>query len=149
MYASSTPPRLCYLTLSNFLAKTSAIPGVTGCYQLSDGVELSLPFILLFALELGVILRDGSIYMLMLFPGLITLTLTRAVQSWRITRYPLLAVLLKHNIFYYACGLCKSTQGTYPGCSSMLIDDHSHSTVFSALNVLVSLLLNVRAPFPF
>ncbi|OJA20921.1 hypothetical protein AZE42_00901 [Rhizopogon vesiculosus] len=82
--------------------ETNAIPGITGCYQPSDSVELFLPFILLFTLELG----------------LIFLTLIRALQSWRTARNPLLTVLLKHNVFYYACGL-----------------------FFSALNVLTSLLL--------
>jgi hypothetical protein len=44
----------------------------------------------------------------MLSPGLVTLTLIRAIQDWRSTRYPLHAALVKHNISYYACGLCES-----------------------------------------
>ncbi|OJA12168.1 hypothetical protein AZE42_05965 [Rhizopogon vesiculosus] len=67
---------------------TSAIPGITGCYQDSN-IQLFIPFLLLFALELG----------------LMVLTLIRAIQNWRTTNGPLYTVLLKHNIEYYACGL--------------------------------------------
>jgi hypothetical protein len=45
------------------------------------------------------------------------LTLIRAILHWRMTRNPLYAVLLKHNFFYYACGLCES--------------EHTHSKAFS------------------
>lgn len=77
------------------------IPGITGGYRTSSSVELYLPFVLLFLFQLG----------------LVTLTLIRAIQDWRSTRYPLHAALVKHNISYYACGL-----------------------FFSALNVLVPVL---------
>lgn len=76
----------------------SGIPGITGCYRTSSSVQLYLPFILLFVFQLG----------------LVSLTLIRAIQNWQSTRYPLYATLVKHNIFYYACGL-----------------------LFSALNILV------------
>ncbi|KIK41341.1 hypothetical protein CY34DRAFT_213553 [Suillus luteus UH-Slu-Lm8-n1] len=85
------------------LYETSPIPGITGCYQSSGSVELFLPFVLLFALEFG----------------LLSLTLTRVVHSWRSTNNCLFVVLVKHNIFYYACGL-----------------------LFSAANILISLLLH-------
>ncbi|OAX38985.1 hypothetical protein K503DRAFT_119287 [Rhizopogon vinicolor AM-OR11-026] len=81
---------------------TSSIPGITGCYQSSGSASLFVPFLLLFVLELM----------------LISLTLTCALRSWRTHPSRLYVVLLKHNVFYYACGL-----------------------VFSALNVLTSLLL--------
>ncbi|KAG2343497.1 hypothetical protein BDR05DRAFT_300565 [Suillus weaverae] len=76
------------------------IPGITGGYRTSGSVKLYLPFVLLFVFQLG----------------LVSLTLIRATQDWRSTRYPLHAALVKHNIFYYACGL-----------------------LFSALNILVPL----------
>ncbi|KAG1729020.1 hypothetical protein EDB19DRAFT_133528 [Suillus lakei] len=69
--------------------ETSPIPGITGCYQSSNSVELFVPFVLLMAFELG----------------LISLTLIRAMQSWRTTNSRLYIALLKHNVFYYACGL--------------------------------------------
>ncbi|KAG1895662.1 uncharacterized protein F5891DRAFT_656230 [Suillus fuscotomentosus] len=71
--------------------ETSAISSITGCYQSTGSDELFVPFVLLFALELG----------------LISLTLVRAIQSWRTARTPLYDVLLKHNIFYYVCGLLR------------------------------------------
>ncbi|KAG2344904.1 hypothetical protein BDR05DRAFT_1016343 [Suillus weaverae] len=47
---------------------------------------------------------------------IVLITMLFTLFDWRSTRYPLHAALLKHNIFYYACGL-----------------------FFSALNVLVPL----------
>lgn len=65
------------------------IPGIPGCYRTSSNANLYLPFILLFVFQLG----------------LVSLTLIRTIRNWRITRSPLYAALVKHNIFYYACGL--------------------------------------------
>ncbi|KAG0703281.1 hypothetical protein DFH29DRAFT_1042951 [Suillus ampliporus] len=79
---------------------TSAIPGITGCL---DSVDLLIPFIFLFLFELG----------------LMSLTLVPAIQSWRMSNGPLYAILVKHNIFYYAC-------------------------VFSAANLLTLLLLRYQ-----
>src|SRR6267154_1544268 len=72
-----------------------------------------------------------------------SLTLTRAIQSWRTASTPLYAVMLKHNIFYCACGLCESAHAR-----SFF---HTHHLilvpkVFSGVNVLASLLLRVSAP---
>ncbi|KAG2360279.1 hypothetical protein BDR07DRAFT_165489 [Suillus spraguei] len=89
----------------------SAIPGITvitGGYRTSSSVELYLPFVLLFVFQLG----------------LLSLTLIRTIQDWQSTRYPLYTALVKHNIFYYVCGL-----------------------VFSALNVVVPVIFpDVRKP---
>ncbi|KAG2137045.1 hypothetical protein DEU56DRAFT_354245 [Suillus clintonianus] len=71
---------------------TSAIPSITGCYRTSDSVHMTIAFILLLILQLG----------------LSSLTLMRAIQSWRSTNSPLHVVLVKHNIFYYACNLLLS-----------------------------------------
>ncbi|KAG1769290.1 hypothetical protein EV702DRAFT_701755 [Suillus placidus] len=65
---------------------SSAIPGITGCCN-SD--SLFVPFLALFVFELG----------------LMSLTLIRAIQSWRMASGRLYAVLVKNNIFYYTCGL--------------------------------------------
>ncbi|KAG1721741.1 hypothetical protein EDB19DRAFT_2029520 [Suillus lakei] len=103
----------------------STIPGITGCYQRSSSLELFIPFLLLSAFELG----------------LLTLTLTRAIQNWRINTSRLYVVLVKHNIFYYTCGLCESTltrQTVFP-CSSMIIP---FSEVLSVANIFTSLLLH-------
>ncbi|KAG1813847.1 uncharacterized protein BJ212DRAFT_1482205 [Suillus subaureus] len=67
---------------------TSAILGIPGCYWSSPGVQF-LSFVLLFMFQLV----------------LASLTLVRVIQSWRTARSHLYAVLVKHNMFYYACGL--------------------------------------------
>lgn len=41
------------------------------------------------------------------FPGLLTLTLIRAIQNWRITTSRLYIVLVNHNVLYYICGFCE------------------------------------------
>ncbi|KAG2139586.1 uncharacterized protein EDB93DRAFT_696544 [Suillus bovinus] len=68
---------------------TSAVPGITGCYRKSSNYRLFIPFILLFVFELG----------------LLMLTLIRAIHDWRTNQNRLYAVLVNHNVFYYACGL--------------------------------------------
>ncbi|KAG2082579.1 hypothetical protein BD769DRAFT_1783567 [Suillus cothurnatus] len=81
-----------FTTISTSYVLISAIPGITGCYRSSSGVQFFMPFLLLFIFELG----------------LVSLTLIRAIQSWRSDNGPLYSVLVKHNIFYYACGLLLS-----------------------------------------
>ncbi|KAG2127017.1 hypothetical protein BD769DRAFT_1460724 [Suillus cothurnatus] len=76
-------------TISASYITSSAIPGITGCYN-SD--NLFVPFLLFFIFELG----------------LMSLTLVHAIQSWRMGSGRLHAVLVKNNIFYYACGLLLS-----------------------------------------
>ncbi|KAG2355428.1 hypothetical protein BDR07DRAFT_1493213 [Suillus spraguei] len=99
----------CRVFISIYTVSTSAIPGIPGipgCYRTSSSVELYLPFILLFVFQLG----------------LVSLTLIRTIQNWRTTRSALYTALVKHNIFYYACGL-----------------------LFSALNFIVPIIFpNVR-----
>ncbi|KAG2110062.1 hypothetical protein BD769DRAFT_1642820 [Suillus cothurnatus] len=83
---------------------TGAIPGIQGCsWNLHGFPLLVLPLILMFVFQLG----------------LVCLTITRVIQSWRSVKGPLYAILVKHNIFYDACGL-----------------------LFSAVNVLLSILLS-------
>ncbi|KAG2032398.1 hypothetical protein BDR03DRAFT_49083 [Suillus americanus] len=69
---------------------TSVVPGITGCHRSSPSVEFSMPFLLFFFFQLG----------------LVTLTLIRVFQTWRTSSGGTMhAILVKHNIFYYACGL--------------------------------------------
>ncbi|KAG1728321.1 hypothetical protein EDB19DRAFT_1913823 [Suillus lakei] len=68
---------------------TSAIPGIPGCSLHAQDVRFFLPYIILFVFQLG----------------LISLTLIRVIQSWRLAKGHLHAILVKHNICYYACGL--------------------------------------------
>lgn len=80
------------LTIGTSHVTISAIPRITGCYRTSHGVQVSITFILLFAFQLG----------------LVSLTIIRAVQNWRVVNAPLYDVVVKHNIFYYICGLLLS-----------------------------------------
>ncbi|KAG1788536.1 uncharacterized protein HD556DRAFT_1496827 [Suillus plorans] len=66
--------------------------GTQGCYRTLSGVQISITFVLLFGFQLGLAL----------------LTFIRAVQRWRAVNCPLYDVLVKHNIFYYTCGLLLS-----------------------------------------
>ncbi|KAG1848305.1 hypothetical protein DFJ58DRAFT_472261 [Suillus subalutaceus] len=76
---------------------TSVIPGITGCYQSSTNFTFLIPFLLISAYQLG----------------LMMLTLIRAIQNWRITRSRLYVVLLNHDISYYACGLLFSVTNIF------------------------------------
>lgn len=71
---------------------TSMIPGITGCYWSLGGVWYSISFVFLLICQLG----------------LFSLTLTHVIQSWRTARGHLYSILVKHNIFYYACGVLLS-----------------------------------------
>ncbi|KAG2748767.1 hypothetical protein P692DRAFT_20535802 [Suillus brevipes Sb2] len=80
---------ICFSAIATSHVTTSAIPGITGCYRSSTSVQFFMPFLLLFIFQLG----------------LVSLTLIRVVQTWRTSNGNMHAVLVKHNIFYYACGL--------------------------------------------
>jgi hypothetical protein len=104
--------------------ETSPILGITGCYQSAGSDELFVPFILLFALELG----------------LVSLTLVRAIQSWRIARSPLYNVLLKHNIFYYACGLFFSIVNIF---TSLLLQ-YAYNGMLQDFQIIILAILATR-----
>ncbi|KAG0708219.1 hypothetical protein DFH29DRAFT_893669 [Suillus ampliporus] len=104
--------------------KTSSIPGITGCYQSSGSVRLFVPFLLLFGLELM----------------LISLTLTCAIRSWRTTNNRLYVVLLKHNVFYYACGLFFSTVNVL---TSLLLE-YAYSGMFEDFQFIIHAILATR-----
>ncbi|KAG1774383.1 hypothetical protein EV702DRAFT_533565 [Suillus placidus] len=81
-----------FTNISTSYVTTSAIQGIPGCSWSSSGVLYFMSFIFLFVFQLG----------------LVSLTLIRVIQSWKSAKGHLHAVLLKHNIFYYACGLVLS-----------------------------------------
>ncbi|KAG1833266.1 hypothetical protein DFJ58DRAFT_228353 [Suillus subalutaceus] len=66
---------------------------IPGCRRNSGSFSFFVPFILLFVFQLV----------------LVSLTLVCVIQSWRSAKGPLYAILVKHNIFYYTCGLLLST----------------------------------------
>ncbi|KAG1734172.1 hypothetical protein EDB19DRAFT_1174939 [Suillus lakei] len=97
--------------------ETSSILGITGCYQSSGSVGLFIPFLLLFGLELMII----------------SLTLTCAIRNWRTTNNRLYVVILKHNVFYYACGLFFSTVNVL---TSLLLD-YAYSGMFQDFQFII------------
>lgn len=113
-----------FAATANAPFETSPIPGITGCYQSTGSDELFLPFVLLFALELG----------------LVSLTLVRAIQSWRVARNHLYDILLRHNIFYYACGLFFSVGNVL---ASLLLQ-YAYSGMLQDFQLIVLAILATR-----
>ncbi|KAG2118395.1 hypothetical protein DEU56DRAFT_143539 [Suillus clintonianus] len=99
----------------------STIPGITGCYQSSSSLRLFIPFLLLSAFELG----------------LLTLTLVRAIQTWRINTSRLYIVLLKHNMFYYTCGLLFSVANIF---TSLLLHYAYHAILHDFQFIILAIL---------
>ncbi|KAG0703303.1 hypothetical protein DFH29DRAFT_448808 [Suillus ampliporus] len=102
---------------------TSAIPDITGCYHTSN--SLVIPYVLAFVLQLGLAL----------------LTLIRAIQVWRMASSPLYVVLVKHSIFYYACGLFLSTLNVL---ALLLFSYNVYHTIFEDLQFFILPMLATR-----
>ncbi|KAG2354274.1 hypothetical protein BDR07DRAFT_1614334 [Suillus spraguei] len=114
-----------YVSTVTVSYKTSTIPGITGCYT---SYNLFVPFLLLFIIELG----------------LMSLTLTHAIQSWWMASGRLYIVLVKNNIFYYTCALCSQdmyiSSLIFPCSSTMILV----SEVLSGVNVIASRYLHYQ-----
>ncbi|KAG1737951.1 hypothetical protein EDB19DRAFT_917767 [Suillus lakei] len=104
---------------------TSTIPGVPGCSMSTQGVRFFLSFIVLFVFQLG----------------LISLTLIRVIQSWRSAKGHLYAVVVKHNVYYYACGLLLSAVNVLV---LKLISDSKYYSLLEDLQVLILAILATR-----
>ncbi|KAG2127644.1 uncharacterized protein EDB93DRAFT_201277 [Suillus bovinus] len=100
---------------------TSAVPGITGCYRKSSNYRLFIPFILLFVFELG----------------LLMLTLIRAIHDWRTNQNRLYAVLVNHNVFYYACGLLFSVANII---TSLVLQYFCHSVSYDFQFIILAIL---------
>ncbi|KAG2139580.1 uncharacterized protein EDB93DRAFT_696118 [Suillus bovinus] len=90
---------------------TSAIPGITGCYQSSTSFLYFIPFLLLSLFELL----------------LMILTLIRVMQDWRTNAGRLYVVLVNHNISYYACSFLFSVANIF---ASLLLQYSYHSVLY-------------------
>ncbi|KAG1837097.1 hypothetical protein DFJ58DRAFT_155557 [Suillus subalutaceus] len=66
---------------------------IPGCPQNLGSFSFFMPFILLFVFQLATDSPSHSCCV---------------IQSWRSAKGPLYVILVKHNIFYYACGLLLS-----------------------------------------
>ncbi|KAG1785244.1 uncharacterized protein HD556DRAFT_149374 [Suillus plorans] len=120
--AISTGLRFAALALSYVV--TSVIPGITGCYWVLGGVWYSMSFVLLLISQVG----------------LFSLTLIHVIQSWRTARGHLYSILVKHNIFYYACGLLLSAMNVL--IPLMFSDSLFHS--FEDLEVCILAIIATR-----
>ncbi|KAG1835994.1 hypothetical protein DFJ58DRAFT_749979 [Suillus subalutaceus] len=100
---------------------TSAIPGITGCYHSSTNFQFFIPFLLLSVFQLG----------------LMTLTIIRAIQSWRKNPSRLYVVLVKHNIFYYTCGFLFSIVNIF---TSLLLDYAYHTMLYDFQVTILAIL---------
>ncbi|KAG1739547.1 hypothetical protein EDB19DRAFT_837140 [Suillus lakei] len=74
-------------------------------------------------------------------PGVISLTIIRAMQSWQKANGLLYAVLMKHNIFYYACGLFLSTVNVL---TQMLFSNIAYRLVFEVLQFFILAIIATR-----
>ncbi|KAG2108822.1 hypothetical protein BD769DRAFT_1498609 [Suillus cothurnatus] len=90
MVAACLGIRLTVIATSYYMIST--IPGFPGYSWSSISVLYLMLFSFLFVFQLG----------------LVSLTLICVIQSWQLAKSNLHAVLVKHNMFYYACGLILS-----------------------------------------
>lgn len=110
-----------FTTTAPAVYATSTIPGITGCYQSSTSFQIFIPFLLLAGFELG----------------LMTLTLVRAIQSWRINPSRLYVVLVKHNVFYYTCGFLLSVVNIF---TSLLLHYSYHAILHDFQFIILAIL---------
>ncbi|KAG2037547.1 hypothetical protein BDR03DRAFT_375004 [Suillus americanus] len=113
-----------FTTIGSSYVTTSAIQGIPGCYWSSPGVQF-LSFILFFMFQLG----------------LAFLILIRVMQSWRTARGHLYAVMVKHNIFYYACSLFFSGMNALV---PILLSDSAYYSIFEDFQIFILAILATR-----
>ncbi|KAG2137024.1 hypothetical protein DEU56DRAFT_353312 [Suillus clintonianus] len=114
-----------FTAISTSYVMTSAIPGFKGCYRISHSVQFFIPFLLLLVFQLG----------------LASHTLIRAIQNWRSAKGHLHAILLKHNIFYYACSLPLSAVNVLV---PLLFSDSAYYSLVQDLQVFILAILATR-----
>ncbi|KAG2345959.1 hypothetical protein BDR05DRAFT_1058087 [Suillus weaverae] len=114
-----------FTNISTSYVTTSAIQGIPGCSWSSSGVLYFMSFVFLFVFQLG----------------LVSLTLIRVIQSWKSAKGHLHAVLLKHNIFYYACGLVLSAVNVLV---PVLFPNSAYYTVLEDFQVNILAILATR-----
>ncbi|KAG2344903.1 hypothetical protein BDR05DRAFT_961303 [Suillus weaverae] len=114
-----------FTTIATSHVTTSAIPGITGCSWDSSSVRFFMPFILLFAFQLG----------------LFSLTLIHVVQSWRSAKGHLHVVLMNHNMFYYTSGLLLSGVNVLV---PVLLSNPVYYSLFEGLQVFILAILATR-----
>ncbi|KAG2054045.1 hypothetical protein BDR06DRAFT_955623 [Suillus hirtellus] len=115
---------LRFATLALSYVVTSVIPGIAGCYLSLGGVWYPMSFVLLLISQ----------------SGLFSLTLIHVIQSWRTAKGHLYSILVKHNMFYYTCGLILSAVNVF--IPLLFADSLFHS--FEDLEVCVLAIIATR-----
>ncbi|EIW86198.1 hypothetical protein CONPUDRAFT_140867 [Coniophora puteana RWD-64-598 SS2] len=102
------------------------LPGaqVTGCFLLYPAVFTSIPYILLIAFEIE----------------LIILNIVQGYRVRRETKGRLFGILLQHNLFYFTCGLLFSILNV----AIALTTQYGYSTMFENLQVIIHAILATR-----
>ncbi|KAG2117581.1 hypothetical protein DEU56DRAFT_984839 [Suillus clintonianus] len=109
-------------SITTSYARSQASQGATGAQPLS---KVLLPFLLVFVFQVE----------------LISLTLICVVRTWRSTKSPLYAILVKHDILYYAIGLLFSTVNIL---MPVLAPDNAFYTVLEDLQGFLIAILATR-----
>ncbi|KAG2139596.1 uncharacterized protein EDB93DRAFT_698475 [Suillus bovinus] len=121
---AATSTGLRFTAISSSYVMTSAIPGITGCYTGSGDIWYFVSLVPLLVFQLG----------------LVSLSLIHAVQNCRTDKGNLYVIMVKHNIFYYACGVFLSATNILV---PMLFSDASHRS-FEDLEVSILAILATR-----
>ncbi|KAG1873977.1 hypothetical protein F4604DRAFT_764149 [Suillus subluteus] len=116
---------ICFSAIATSHVTTSVVPGITGCYRNSTSVQFFMPFLLLLVFQLE----------------LVTLTLIRVFQTWRISNGGVHAILVKHNIFYYACGLFLSVMNVL---APVMFSDPAYYALLGESQVYILAILATR-----
>lgn len=114
---------ISFVTTDSAPYASSAITGITGCYQSSISLLL-IPYLLFSVFQLG----------------LVMLTLIRAIQSWRKHPSRLYVVLVNHNISYYTCGFLFSVTNIF----TLLLLQYSYRTMLHDLQFTILAILTTH-----
>ncbi|KAG2143739.1 hypothetical protein DEU56DRAFT_249020 [Suillus clintonianus] len=120
-----TSTSIRFTAVATSYVTTSAVPGILGCYWSMSSTRYFISFILLFVFQLV----------------LVSLTLVRVIQSWRLAKGHLHDILLKHNIYYYVCGLFLSAVNFLV---PILLSDSAYYTVLEDFQVFILAILATR-----
>jgi hypothetical protein len=116
---------ICFSAIATSHVTTSVVPGITGCYRSSTSVQFFMPFLLLLVFQLG----------------LFILTLIRVFQTWRTSNGGMHAILVRHNIFYYACGLFLSAVNVL---APVMFSDPAYYSLLEDLQAFILAILATR-----
>ncbi|KAG2082584.1 hypothetical protein BD769DRAFT_654549 [Suillus cothurnatus] len=113
-------------TFTPIVTSYSSASLISSCHQNLSNFPCFMPFTFLFVFQLG----------------LLSLTLIRTIQNWRSDDGPLYALLVKHNIFYYVCGLLLSAVNIL--IPVVLLSDSGSYVLPEGFEVVILMILATR-----